>query len=351
MDTMKNRVNRLRAVLKARQLSCLIITNPANVTYTTGFSGDDSWAIITGRKTYLLTDSRYIEQARRQCPLSKIVERTGTLPAAAAEIIARSKSLKTAAVENCTSIAVYNSLKENIKIRLRHSEGLVEQLRTIKDPAETAAIATAGRIALQALKRGFRYAKAGTTENELAGRIELEVRRLGAINSFPTIVAFGSNASRPHHQSGNRKLRKNDTILIDWGVRYKNYCSDLTRCFAIGKVRPFYTKVYNAVIQAQQAAINAVRAGVDIQQVDRAARKVLSESKLPVYGHGTGHGIGLEVHEVPIVAPKSKGKLISGQVITIEPGVYIPGKVGIRIEDDVLVAQTGCRILNSIVTI
>jgi Xaa-Pro aminopeptidase len=179
----------------------------------------------------------------------------------------------------------------------------------------------------------------------LAGRLDFQIRKLGAVNSFETIVAFGPNASRPHHRPGNRKLKKNDCVLIDFGVRYKGYCCDLTRCFAVGKPSAFYKKVYDVVQEAQTAAIKMVKAGVEIRRVDAAAREVIAKQDLPVYGHGTGHGLGLEVHEEPVISADAKGKLQAGMIFTIEPGVYIPGKLGVRIEDDILVTESGSRIL------
>ena len=224
-------------------------------------------------------------------------------------------------------------------------EQFVESARTIKDAGEIAAIKKAAQIAADALKKIKKFMKPGIIEIELAGRLDLEIRKLGATNSFATQVSFGSNASMPHYQPAQRKLKKNDTILIDFGAKYKGYCCDITRCFTIGKVSSFYKRVYDVVSQAQVAAIKTIKPGVKLSDVDAAARKVIAENNLPVYGHGTGHGLGLEVHEDPIVTAKAKEKFQVGQIITIEPGVYIPGKLGIRIEDDVLVTKTNCKIL------
>jgi Xaa-Pro aminopeptidase len=177
--------------------------------------------------------------------------------------------------------------------------------------------------------------------------VDFEIRKAGGNNSYETIVAFGPNASRPHHQPTSRKLRKNDTVLIDFGVRLNGYCCDLTRCFPVGKPSRLYEKVYAAVKLAQAAAIRMVKAGVEISQVDTAAKEIIKKANLPVYGHGTGHGLGLEVHETPLVSSRAKGKLHAGDVITIEPGVYIPGRLGVRIEDDILVANDGCVVLTA----
>jgi len=342
----KKRIRAICRQLKKKQINCLIVTKPANVTYTTGFLGDDSWAVISPRAVYLLTDSRYIEQAKNECPCCKVIQRASVLPEAAAELIKKLKSVQTVAVEKSASLAAFDALKRQVKGRIKTAASIIEPVRSIKDNTEIAAIKAAARIAAQALKKTQRYIKPGTTENELAGMLDFQVRKLGARNSCDTIVAFGSNASRPHHQPGSRKLKRNDTILIDFGVSYKSYCCDLTRCFSVGRTGPLYKKVYNAVWKAQIAAIKMVKAGVEIRQVDAAGRGVIQKYNLPVYGHGTGHGLGLEVHEEPVIAAETKGKLKAGMVFTIEPGVYLPGKLGVRIEDNILVTETGYRILS-----
>jgi len=194
----------------------------------------------------------------------------------------------------------------------------------------------------------MRQVKPGMTENTLAGIVDFEIRKAGGTGSFETIAAFGPNASRPHHQPTSRKLRKNDSVLIDFGVRLNGYCCDLTRCFAVGRPGVLYNKVYNTVKQAQAAAFKLLKAGVEISSVDSAAKETIRKANLPVYGHGTGHGLGLEVHELPVVSNKTKGKLQAGDVITIEPGVYIPGKIGVRIEDDVLITGNCFIVLTEI---
>jgi len=184
------------------------------------------------------------------------------------------------------------------------------------------------------------------SECEAAGLLDFEMRKLGTTSAFDTIMAFGANCSRNHHQPGARKLRKNDTILVDFGAKVGGYCSDATRCFVFGRATRFYEKVYCGVQAAQQAAIARIRPGARLREIDAAARDVLAELNLPVYGHGTGHGIGLQVHENPFLSKIAKGTLQPGDVITVEPGVYIPGRLGVRIEDDILVTETGHRILS-----
>jgi len=341
----KRRIKAIRYQLKKKQIKFLLVTKPANVTYTTGFLGDDSWALITSRAVYLLTDSRYTEQAQSQFRNCRVIQRRGTMVEAAAKLLKKLKSVRTVAVEKSASLAVFEVLKKHVKVRLKTVANIIESARSIKDKSEVAAIGAAARIAAQALRQTFAYIKPGITENELAGRLDFQIRKLGAINSFETIVAFGPNASRPHHRPTSGKLKKNDTVLIDFGVRFKGYCCDITRCFVVGRPNRFYKKVYDAVQEAQTAALKMIKAGVAAKKVDAAAREAIGKYDLPVYGHGTGHGLGLEVHEEPVISADSKAKLQPGMVFTIEPAVYIPGKLGIRIEDNILVTETGSKIL------
>ena len=334
-------------ILKNKKIDALIVTCSQNVRYLSGFTGHDSWLLLTPKTVYLITDSRYTEQIQQECENVKIVERKISLAEQTIKILNRLSGIKNVGIENKTQIAAFQILKKGIK-SLKIVSGIVESQRLIKIKDEVAAIKEAAKIAALALQQAIRYAKPGITENELAGRLDFEMRKLDAEIAFETIVAFGANASRPHHHPANRKLKENDTMLFDFGAKVDGYCCDITRCFSVGKGSRFYSKVYNAVQKAQLAAIDKVCAGVKAADVDAAARRVIKDARLPLYGHGTGHGLGLEVHELPIVSAKTGDKeLKAGMVITIEPGVYIPGKIGIRIEDDVLVTETGCEILTA----
>lgn len=345
VETIKHRARRIRAELGKRRVDSLVLTKPVNVTYLTGFSGQDSWAMVTQGSVYLLTDSRYTEQAQKECQRTTIVERKDPLPQSAGKLLRRLKSVRSAGIESSTPIAAYRGLRKSLNGRLKIADGVVEAFRQTKDRSEIRTIAAAAVMAARALEKVRRSLRAGITESELAGLLDLEIRRQGATTSFETIVAFGANASRPHHQPTQRRLRQRDTILIDFGARHKGYCCDITRCFALGKPRAAYRKACDVVEQAQAAAIGAAKAGAELTAVDAAARNVIRQSGLPVYGHGTGHGLGLEIHEDPFLKEQAKGRLQAGQVITIEPGIYIPGKLGVRIEDDILITEDGGRIL------
>ncbi|UCG47024.1 MAG: aminopeptidase P family protein [Phycisphaerales bacterium] len=344
-EIIRTRIRSIRRRMNENTVDCLILTRPANVTYATSFMGEDSWAVITPRRVYLLTDSRYTEQAEKECLDCRIIERASTLALAAARLITKRSSLKTVAVEKSASLADYQALRKNITLPLRTPADIVESVRAVKQNAEVSAIRAAASLAAVALQQTLKKLRPQMTENELAGLLDFNIRMLGAGNSFDTIVAFGPNASRPHHQPGRRKLKNKDTILIDFGARYKGYCSDITRCFALGAPTPLFRNTYDVVQKAQAAAMSLVKEGARLADIDAAARNVIRQSALPVYGHGTGHGFGLEIHEIPFLKAKAPGALRAGQVITMEPGVYIPGRLGVRIEDDLLVTETGCRVL------
>jgi Xaa-Pro aminopeptidase len=334
-----------RKQLRQLKLDCLIVIDPANITSLTGFLGRESWAVLTRRNSYLLTDSRYTEQARSQCPCCRIIQRTESLPRQLAKLLEKQKSVRTAAVEASATIATLKALKKHLTIKIKLPADIIGPARCIKQAGEITYIRTAAKIAAAAFKKLLAVVKAPITENELAGLLDWEIRRAAAKPAFETIVAFGPNAARPHHSPTGRGLKKNDTVLIDFGVTCNGYCCDITRCFTVGEPNRFYKRAHDAVCKAQAAAIKMVRPGVQTHQLDSAARKIIADLDLPVYGHGTGHGLGLQVHELPTIAANSQGTLQTGQVFTIEPAVYIPGKFGIRIEDDILVTKSGCEIL------
>ena len=345
-QTLRSRLKGIRDRVSHLKADCLIVTKPANVACVTGFMGDDSWAMVLPRKVVLVTDSRYTEQARAECSKCSIIVRKDAMAKAIAGLLRNLRGIKTAAVEKSTSIADFEGLKKHLPCRVKPAGGVVESARRAKDAGEIAAIRAAAKIAARAFGQVLRRLRTGLTENELAGILDFDIRKLGGQSAFDTIVAFGPNASKPHHRPTGRKLGKNDAILIDFGVRLNGYCCDITRCFAVGKPSESFNKVYAAVNEARLAALKMVRAGVEIKRVDAAAKAVIRKHGLPVYGHGTGHGLGLEVHEMPSVSAKSEGKLQAGDVITIEPAVYIPGKLGVRIEDDVLVTKNGYILLS-----
>lgn len=344
-EIIKKRISALAGVLKETEVDGMIVTSMSNVTYLTGFMGHDSWALVLGKKVWLITDSRYTEQAASECSGCKIVQRNRGLAEEAAKILKRFKSKERLAVEDTLSLAAFANIKKHIKLKFKKTSRLIEQIRAIKSPDEVANIRKASKIADDSLAAALSELKVGMSESELAGLMDFEMRKRSSYAAFDTIVCFGPNGSRNHHFPGKRKLRKNDTVLIDFGACYKGYRSDKTRTFGVGKVSRDFAEAYETVIRAQAAAIEKIAPGIALKDIDTAAREVIEKTKFPAFEHGTGHGLGLDVHEFPNMSRLSKGSLMAGQVVTVEPGIYIPGKFGIRIEDDVLVTDNGYKIL------
>jgi Xaa-Pro aminopeptidase len=343
----KKRIEAVRRQLKKQKLHAMIVISVENVRYLTGFTGHDSWVLVLPDKAILITDSRFTEQARDECAGCKIFERKGALTKAVADFVQQSKRVRGVGIEDECTVAILHAVKKAVKRKIVPTGGIVEQLRAIKAAEEVKAIETAAKIAWQALRQTLPLLKVGMTEIEMTAALEFHIKQLGAVPGFDTIICFGPNASRNHHQPGKRRLRKNDTILIDFGCKYNGYVSDITRCFVFGKPAPYYKKVYDAVKEAQQTAIDMIKPGVCMADVDAACRKVLAKRKVAVYGHGTGHGLGLQVHESPRISVLAKKDFFQpGHVITVEPGSYVSGKIGVRIEDDVLVTEKGHRILS-----
>lgn len=344
--TAQTRLGRLRRQLRGQALDALIVTNPANVTYLTGFLGEDSWLLV-GPRTVLVTDSRYIEQAHDECVGGQIHQRTEPMIPAVAGLLNRWKQVATVGIEDTCTMAQFRAIRKALKKNktLKAVGSPVGPLRQIKDADEADQVRRAARAGWTALARALAHLRPGLTEGELAGELESQMRRMGLRPAFDTIVCFGPNGSRNHHQPGSRKLRKADTILIDFGVRRNGYCSDTTRTFAFGKAGEEFTRAYEAVRAAQQAAIEQIRPGAALKTIDAAAREAIARRGFEPHGHGTGHGLGLAVHEEPYLAKTAKGRLQTGQLLTVEPGIYIPGRFGIRIEDDVLVTESGHTIL------
>lgn len=342
-----NRQKNIRKILAEKALDGLIIASKENVRYLTGFTGDDSWAAMLAGKLYLITDSRYTEQAQQECVGCSIISRQGKMSAALAGLLTKKAAVRRVGVENTMTLAAFASLRKALTARLVPVGGLIEKLREVKTDDEIRYIQRAAAVAFDALETTLAQLTVGMTEAHLAGLLDYQLRQRDATPAFETIVAFGANGSRPHHQPTAQRLKKTDMILIDFGARVAGYVCDITRCFAVGSVSAAYRAAYRQVALAQQAAIRAVGAGIALKDIDHAAREVLQPSGLPLYGHGTGHGIGLAVHEAPTVSGQAEGQLQVGNVITIEPAVYLPGRFGIRLEDNIVVTDSGWRVLTT----
>ena len=341
------RVAEVRKQLRTLNVQGLIVMSVENVRYLTGFSGHDSWVLVLPRSIVLITDSRYTEQAHGECIGCRIVERKGGTAKEAEKTVSKQRGITALGVEDLCPVSLLKGIRKFLSAKIKPIGGIVESVRAFKTDDEVKLIRKASRIAFDAMEWALKQLKIGMTERQFAALYEYKLSEYDAKPSFETIAAFGANGSRNHHQPGSRKLKKTDTILLDFGANYNGYASDITRCFAVGKVTPFFRKVYETVAKAQQNAIDTVKAGVKGSDVDAAARAVIAETDLPVFGHGTGHGLGLEVHEAPGMSGMDKKTVLrAGHVVTVEPGIYLPGKLGVRLEDDVLVTKDGAKILS-----
>ena len=353
MTNTEQRRQKLRRLVKKANVDGILVTNFTNVTYLTGFSGDDSFLLVTRDKDILLSDPRYTEQIQEECPGLELAIRGPGVKMATflAKVIGESKTTQLAVESLSMTVSMWNFLKETLAaVELAPTEGLVEQLREIKDKSEIVAI----RGAVDTAQRAFSVIRAslrdGQPEKEVAHAIEQQIRWFGGSGcSFPPIVAVGPRAALPHAVPGDQEIGESDFVLIDWGAHQNLYMSDLTRILVTGRISPKLERIYGVVLNAQQAAIEAVRPGAVMHDVDAAARNVIAEAGYGKrFGHSLGHGIGLEIHEGPRLAQNEYRPLKAGMVITIEPGIYLPGWGGVRIEDDLLVTRDGCEVLTTV---
>jgi len=345
-----DRRRRVKLELARQGSDALLVSKWANIHYLTGFTGEDSFLLVTTKGDYLLTDFRYVEQAEQECPGVKSLRRRKRSLTRLAVDKAVALKVKTLSFETASlSYEQYTDLKKRAgRLRLRPAELVVEKWRAVKDRFELELIRRAVKSAEKAMADTRKYIRPGITEKELADELEFHLRGLGASASFDIIVAFAGRASLPHARPTERKLKAGEPVLIDWGARRSWYNSDLTRVFFAGRVPKLMRGIYRVVAEAQLEALGAARAGVRVGLLDRKARAVISKAGFGRrFGHGLGHGVGLEVHEAPIVRSPNKELLEPGMVFTVEPGIYIPGVGGVRIEDLVAVGEAGVEVLTS----
>jgi Xaa-Pro aminopeptidase len=343
------RLDACRAKIHEFSVSGYLITNRVDQYYLTGFDGEDGAALILPNQVYLLTDGRFVEEAERDVPWAKrAVRRTERLPELLGQL-ARSLRLKTLGFQpSAVSVDTFTAFRKQCKpTQLVSMPPILDELRVIKDSSEVKTLQKAIEVAEEAFRTLLRRIKIGWTERQVAAELQYEIVRRGASGtSFPLIVAEGPNSSLPHARPGDRKLREGSVLLIDWGATFNHYRSDLTRVVFIRRIPPRFRRMYEQVLAAQTAAIDLIRPGARMDDVDGAARKALKKAGMDRnFTHGLGHGIGLDIHEAPRLARNMTGLLQPGMVVTVEPGVYYPGIGGVRIEDDVLVTPEGCRVL------
>lgn len=331
----------LQAQLAARGLSGLLSLKPAEWFYLTGFTGEAGALIVSPTTCAFVTDGRFTVQAKEETSGIRIVKQEESLMQSVGKLLRNRVRGKVGFDAAQVTVAQFRTLRRGAgkRVRLLATGGEVSSLRQRKDTAEIALMRKAAALADDVVVSAFKLLKPGVREIEVAADIEYQMRSRGASGpAFETIVAFGPRSAHPHARPTQKRLGKNELVVLDLGVILAHYCSDITRTVFVGRASERIRKWYRAVQQAQAAAIAATRSGVTCGEVDAAARDVLRGHRLDRYFvHSTGHGLGLEVHEDPRVARGQKHVLVPGNVITIEPGVYFPGVGGIRIEDDVAV--------------
>ena len=340
----------LRAMLRDRKADGAFISDPHDQFYLTGFTGEDGAVLVTSRAVWLVTDGRFKEQAQREAPWAKALIRKVGLARAAGDLAAKLRVGQLLVQPEMVTLEMAAALRKVLpkSTRIVRSSGIVRKARLVKGSGEIEKIRAAIRVGEEAFEVLRRKVRPGMAETEVAALIEYEMRRRGASGPcFPTIAAVDGNAALPHYQPGKVVVPRNGLLLIDWGARLDGYCGDLTRVLLIGRIRPRIRQLYQAVLDAQLTAIAAIRPDIPCREVDLAARRVLDKADLGRYFvHGLGHGLGLEVHEGPRLSSSSQDVLKPGMIVTVEPGVYLPGEAGIRIEDDVVVTETGCEVLS-----
>lgn len=345
---MKRRVEKMAALLAEKNIDAMLVMQPENRYYLSGFSGSTGVLLITPGSSYLCTDFRYTEQAEAESPHLQVVKVTETFADTLVEMKERAGFSTLAFESDYINYKLYHTFRDKLPgVELVPLDGAVEKLRRVKDSDELAAIAES----MAMLDSGFQYIcgiiRPGMSEKEVALELEIFLRRRGAAGkSFPFIVASGARSSLPHGEASDRVIQPGDVVTLDFGVIKNHYCSDMTRTVAVGSPPPDMKQIYGIVLEAQLAGLQAVRAGVPASAVDRAAREVIESHGYGEYfGHGTGHGVGLAVHEAPRLSARDDTVLEKGMVVTVEPGIYLPGRGGVRIEDSVVVERDGCRLL------
>lgn len=344
------RINTLRSACRADHLDAIVVTNMEQVRYLTGFSGDSGMLVLTSKGAEFLTDFRFTDQAKQQVKGARVSIIKGDLFANLKDLaILKGKNLRVGYSGDLLSVSARDRLAANLPDALvANASSTLAEMGWVKDSDELANIKKAVAISDTVFERILELVRPGIRENELAAEMEYQMMMLGSEKpAFETIVASGYRSAMPHGVASTKKLAKGDFVTFDFGARYNGFVSDITRTVVVGKASERQKKIYNLVAKAQLAGIRKVKAGVAAKAVDEACRSIITKAGYgKEFGHGTGHGIGFFIHMGPRVSSISTDKLKPNNVITIEPGIYISGWGGVRIEDDVVVTRSGGKVLN-----
>jgi len=340
----EDRIKNLSDLMESKAIDCLLVSNAKNIEYFTGFEGGSSLLIPRDGENVLFVYGVNYEAAKVKARgvSMKLVKHGEILVEKIAEML-KAHNVHRLGFDSLT-VSTYLKLKERLSnVNFENASSIIWSLRRIKDNDEISLMKKAAELTSLGMQKALEIIKAGISEREVAAEIEYVMRKNGSDGvSFDTIVSSGLNSAYPHGGCGDRVMKEGDFVVVDIGAKYRSYCSDMTRTFIIGKPSPRQLKIYETVRKAQRLAVENVRAGVEAREIDHIARDFISRAGYEKYFvHGLGHGVGLDIHEPPTLSLYSKDILSEGNVVTIEPGVYIPGFGGVRIEDTVLVLSRG----------
>lgn len=338
-----NIVEQLRKELHKQQLDGLLITNPLNRRYVSGFTGTAGALLVTENDALLITDFRYIDQAEKQAPLFTVVRHEQQLLDEINKICHQLQIAHLGFEAEHLTVSEYHQLKNDLATALKPTKGIVEKLRLVKTKEEIAYIRTAANIVDEVFNEILTFIKPGVKELDIATEIEYKMRQKGASQaSFTTIVASGVRSSLPHGVASEKKIQEGELVTLDFGAIYNGYCSDITRTVAVGNVSDELRNIYDIVLKAQERGVREIKQGMRANEADALVRDVITEHGYGEnFGHSTGHGIGLDVHEGPVLSPRSQQLLQANMVVTVEPGIYLPHVGGCRIEDDIVITEHG----------
>ena len=349
---MKNRVRKLCEIIKRESLDFLLVTTPTNLRYLCGYTGSNGILLVSKDKSIFLTDFRYKEQVKKEVKGAEIKIAQRELFSTLMEIDwLKEKRIKVGFESKILSFKLYEKLKALFpQILWIPTEELVESISVTKDEEEIKKIKKAADISEKAFEKILPLFKPGVKEQDFSTELEYTIRKNGGTGSaFEPIVASGVRSAMPHARASSKRFQKGDFVTLDFGALYEGYVCDITRTVVLGKATPRQKKIYNLVLKAQTKAIKNACSGMKGFELDKVARDVINNAGFKDYfGHGLGHGIGLLVHDSPGINTKSQEVLKPGMVITIEPGIYLPGWGGVRIEDDILITRKGCKVLTNI---
>lgn len=345
----QNRLAKLRDKMKLKNLEAVLITKRVNYMYMSGFTGTSAILYITCDRAVLITDFRYMEQAAKQAPDYEVVRYQGSIYEELNRLIESDKISELSFEDSDLTYAQYTEYAKKLSVRLVPLGRAAEDLRIVKDEAEIDLIKKSAAIADQVFSHILGFIRPGISEIGVAAEMEHHMRRLGAEGpSFETIVASGKRSSMPHGVASEKIIEAGDVITLDFGTIYKGYCSDITRTVFLGKPGSEMEKIYNIVLEANLLGIEAVKCGMSGKEIDTVSREFIQKAGYGEYfGHGLGHGVGLEIHEDPTLSMRGDIILKDGMVVTVEPGIYIPDLGGVRIEDMVVADGTKARVLTA----